>query len=472
MRHSRLAIIVLLLVTIWPIKAQAASDTDHIVISEVQTGSTASASQEFVELYNPTDQAVALDGWQVQYRAASSTSSWANRTGEGIVGTIPAHGFFLIASTAYLSNADNPFSSGMAAGGGSLRIIDTDSNGIDMVGWGTGVEFEASPAEAPAAGSSIERLPGETNETGGNGSDSDNNQDDFLVRISPQPQTSASDLEVPGEIGEVIDFSNLGTDQTPTEQPNPTSQAPEDQPGAVTVTATVPPAVVINELFIDPASPQTDSKDEFIELYNPGSAPATLTGYKLKTGTDFHDSYTLPALTIAPGTYQVFYAPQTKLSLTNSGGAAELVDPAGNVIDVSAEYDGSLNGFSFSRFGDDWQWTTNLTPSSANIFTAPAVKAAAVKKTTAKATKKKAAKKTAAKKKKATKVKAIKAAKVKAPKAKAGATSLTAASQSSGLAAKWLIIGLATLTIGYAIYEFRYDIQNFYQRLRSKYHSR
>ena len=43
---------------------------NHVVISEFSggNGSGTAATDEFVELYNPTDAAVDLGGWMVQYK--------------------------------------------------------------------------------------------------------------------------------------------------------------------------------------------------------------------------------------------------------------------------------------------------------------------------------------------------------------------------------------------------------------------
>lgn len=420
-----------------------ADAVNHVVISEIQTGSAASASQEFVELYNPTDQPISLEGWQLQYRPAGATSSWTNRTSGGLHGQIAADAFYLIAPTSYLPSADAAFSSGLAAAGGSLRLVDSRQTPIDLVGWGTAVEFEGSAAEAPVAGGSIERLPGAANPTGGNGIDTDNNAKDFGLRDQAEAQSSLSPTELPGEI-------------LPSNPPSgPVATAPD--PAA---NGSVYPVLQLNELLVDPVSPHTDAKDEFIELHNPNLTPVDLTGYVIKTGSNFHDSFSLPAGLIGPNGYAVFYSAQTKLSLTNTGGAAELLDPGGNVIDQSAEYDGSLPGLSFSRFGSDWQWTEQLTPGTANVFVAPPTNNPSTASKTAAGTKKSSTTKSSSK---TSKVKAPKAVKV----SKTGA--LAATEQRAGTGGKWLIIGLAALSIGYAIYEFRYDLQNYYILAKRKY---
>jgi hypothetical protein len=414
---------------------------NHIVISEIQTGSSTSASQEFVELYNPTDQPVNLEGWQIEYRPASDSSSWTNRTSEGLHNQIKAHGFYLIAPTTYLPTADAGLAAGIAAGGGSIKLVDASDKSIDLVGWGTAIEFEGSSAKVPAAGESLERLPGLTNQNGGNWHDEDDNQGDFVARSLADPQSSTSQIEDPGYVGLMT-----------------TPNDPPDQPADQKTESFLP--VQINELLIDPVAPMTDSKDEFIELYNPNPVAIDLSNYTLKTGSNFHDSYRLPPTSIIGGSYIVLYSGVTKLSLTNSSGAAELLDASGEVVDQTANYDGSMPGLSFSRFGNDWQWTKTLTPGSANQYIAPDGPASSVK---AKAAPKASAKKAATKKSSAGKV-----AKVAAQKAKSAAKLLT--DQKTGaLSAKWLIIGLGALTMGYAIYEFRYDIQNYYVRAKRKY---
>ncbi|HSX14865.1 MAG TPA: lamin tail domain-containing protein [Candidatus Saccharimonadales bacterium] len=422
-----------------------AEATNHIVISELQTGSSASASQEFIELYNPTNQAISVEGWQLQYRPAGATSSWTNRTSSGLHGSIAANGYYLIAATTYLASADAAFSSGMAQSGGSVRIVDGTGQVIDVLGWGTAVEFEGSPAAAPAAGQSLERQPGEANPSGGNGIDSDNNQADFAIRQNPEPQSTVSAIEVPGDpITTPVTNPGSSTDTGSTPASSPSSVLGQPK---------------INELFIDPAAPLTDLHDEFIELYNPTPSPIDLTGYVLKTGADFHDTYTIPSGSLAVGGYIALYSTQTHLSLTNTGGAAELLDASGGVVDQTDVYDGSLTGLSFSRFGDDWRWSTALTPGAANIYAAVPNATLASASSSARTSSRRAASSRSA----ASKVKAVKA--TKAPKV----AGLLADQHTAGLASRWLIIGLATLTIGYAIYEFRYDLQNHYTRAKRNY---
>ena len=63
----------------------------------------------------------------------------------------------------YALIADAMYASGMAATGGSVALrIQGASSAVDAAGWGTAASswMEGAPAPAPAAGSSLERLPG------------------------------------------------------------------------------------------------------------------------------------------------------------------------------------------------------------------------------------------------------------------------------------------------------------------------
>ena len=66
---------------------------DHLVISEVQTRGLVGANDEFIELYNPTDSSVSIDGWSVQYKSASGTTFLRH---DLPAVSIPAGGYFLL----------------------------------------------------------------------------------------------------------------------------------------------------------------------------------------------------------------------------------------------------------------------------------------------------------------------------------------------------------------------------------------
>ncbi len=192
-----------------------AAGANHVVISEVQSRG-ATAGDEFVELYNPTNAPVNIGGWVLQYKSATGAAYSLKLTVPA--GTMmPPRTFFLMTSVRGATGFTPMIGSDMATTG-SLGLADTghvrigpstlstnptDMAAIDTVGYGTGNAPEGSPAPGPAtANSSIERKAFSTSTdvsmtTGGdadegNGEDTNNNAADFIVRSASQPQNSMS----------------------------------------------------------------------------------------------------------------------------------------------------------------------------------------------------------------------------------------------------------------------------------------
>jgi hypothetical protein len=155
----------------------------HLMVNEVQIGSTVGPSDEFVEIFNSCPTAVTLGGWTLAYRSQSGTSdvtlfSWDS-------GTIAGNGFALIVGSAWsgTTQGDGTFASGgLAADGGAVGLRDKSNALADSVGYGgaTNAFVEGSAAPAPPNGSSIGRSP--------NGTDTDDNAADFAAFAVPTPK--------------------------------------------------------------------------------------------------------------------------------------------------------------------------------------------------------------------------------------------------------------------------------------------
>ena len=195
--------------------------SQNVVISEIYGGggnSGATFKNDFIELYNPTNSAISLTGWSVQYASATGTT-WQVTN---LSGSIASRGFYLVqqaqgaGGTTNLPTPDATGTIAMAATAGKVALVSsttalsgsnpTGGSIVDLVGFGTANGFEGSVGPAPSNSASIERKANSTS-TGaslaiggadeflGNGYDTNNNGIDFVARTAPQPQNAASSLE-------------------------------------------------------------------------------------------------------------------------------------------------------------------------------------------------------------------------------------------------------------------------------------
>ena len=212
--------------------AQAVSP--DVVVSEVYGGggnTGAPYSNDYVELFNPTDSDVDVDGWSIQYGSATGTS-WQVTT---LSGTVPAGGHYLVQEAAGstpsepLPTPDVSGSIAMAGGAGKVALVTEDAAltcaddctgaaGVrDFVGYGeTANDFEGTaPTPAPSNTTSVQR--------DAEGDDTDENGTDFTA-AAPAPQNSGIDPE-PVAIHDIQGAAHL----SPLD-----GQAVVDVPGVVT----------------------------------------------------------------------------------------------------------------------------------------------------------------------------------------------------------------------------------------------
>ncbi|HMJ81326.1 MAG TPA: lamin tail domain-containing protein [Candidatus Dormibacteraeota bacterium] len=234
------------LVTAAPVVVPAAAvswpPATGVLLSEVATGG-ATASDEFVELYNAAPSPVDLASLELAYISASGATITRKASWPG--GQVLLPGQHLLAANAagaYASAADTAYSGGLAATGGALVLRVAGGAVVDAVGWGdaTNAFVEGSAAPAPAAGASIERLPG--GDLGG-AQDSNDNASDWVARAEPNPQglldpplpiaTPAGPTTVSPTVGQT-------TSATPTPEP-PTTASPSP---TLAPTSTASPSVV------------------------------------------------------------------------------------------------------------------------------------------------------------------------------------------------------------------------------------
>jgi hypothetical protein len=201
----------------------------------------------------------------------------------------------------------------------------------------------------------------------------------------------------------------------------------------------------ISEVLPNPAPPQTDADDEFIELYNSNDKDFDLSGFVLQSGTTSLHKYTFPDGTIIGAKkFVAFFSGDTNLSLSNSEGQVALLDPSGDMLSQTDVYGAAKDGYSWVFADGLWQWTTTPTPNAINVISAPATKS--VKAATTGTTKKPSS----------SKIAAASPSSSNFPSGGTPAPSLHPA----------ILAGIGSLAVVYALYEYRNDLANYLYKLR------
>ena len=217
--------------------------------------------------------------------------------------------------------------------------------------------------------------------------------------------------------------------------------------------------VRITELLPNPAAPQTDGEDEFVELFNSDPTDIDLSDFKLQAGNNYNYSMDLTGKVIPAGGYLVITSGESNLSLANSGGRARLVAADGQVLSETEGYAAAPEGQSWAYQDGKWQWTSGPTPGGTNVILPPLVGSLTAKKaSTKKSTTSTSAKKTT---KAST---STKAAKTKSSDASGSSESDEAAAVSSLHPVALAAVG--AIAVIYAVYEYRQDIANKIYRFR------
>lgn len=469
-----------------------------ILITEMQAGTTQSASQEFIELYNRSPHAITLadDRWQLEI-ASSTASDWSRAKKVALTGTFYPGTYILIASnyiasgdtSAYLAQyASASFTSGLTYQAGHVRLVTVNQDGSrqthDSLEWTTH-DAKGSAINKPIEGhaflldaalepdESIKRKIDVHSMFMATGDAAK----DFAVSHCPSP-TATNTLEqawqsddpklLPEAIATDIDIDDplceLADEQSDTD--TPLEQADSDPPsvlipgeassvGSAAQTKSIPAGdkglkrPQLSELLPNPAKPQTDAADEFIELYNPNQTAFDLSGFKLMTGTTKTKVYTFPEGEMLPaGSFKAFFSGETHLSLSNTNGQVRLLDPQGTILDTSEAYQTAKEGQAWVKASGIWQWTTVPTPNATNVIKAPVSKAQ--KKAT----------------KKATSSSKVKNKRVSAPASK----DITATAPVSNIEQTPLHGGVLAVIGGFALlygaYEYRRDVANKIHQFR------
>lgn len=346
------------------------ASSDHLLISQVQiTGGSGKTTNDFIEIYNPTNSDIDLKGMRLVKRTKTGTAdtlikSWTDSA------IVKPYSYYLWANSDFTNIVQTPdikTSASIANDNGiAIRNGPNDTGSIvDSVGWGEAVNAFVEGVvlnQNPQANQSIIRKPADQI---GNGTDTDNNSADFILNTQVLPRNSQTSP------------TQVVINPVPAPQPPP---APAPAPPPAPVPAPLPPppsvtyskAVIISEFMPNPQG--KDPGKEWVELLNTSNSEVDLSGWKLddegKEGVLGSSAFIFPdGIKVPPNQYHIQVLTGINFDLDNTkGDALRLFWPNNTLVDQVVYTADVEEEVSFAKKGDNFELSQTPTPGKANEF--------------------------------------------------------------------------------------------------------
>lgn len=363
---------------------KALAVSSGVVLFQLQTGG-ATATQEFILLYNQSQTDINVTNWCLQYSSSNDNVGFKSCIAPPDTTTelwVEPQGYISFATNDF--SAVNPtfapdyiFVGGMAGASGHMRLLDSQNQEIDKIGWGTAVNPETTSAVAHSTGKVLSRNLLATN------IDTDNNIVDFSSQLIPSVIMSGLyEVFVPidlcpniDEVQEVLPegflqdedgecFIDVCINLDDLQKLLPAGYQIDGNGDCIEIPLESR-TVFITELY--PDAPSYDTGQEFIELYNPNAEALNLEGYRLQVGPSFSKQFIFGKQELLAGAYASFSDLETGIVLPNSSGVAiRLIAPAGNTVYQTSPYENADENKSWSMIEDQWVYTNQITRSAPN----------------------------------------------------------------------------------------------------------
>lgn len=351
-----------------------------VVITEVAwAGTAASSSDEWIELFNTTNETIHLDGWELRSLRYNGEDFYINLKIQ-LKGDIPPRtstdpgnmsGYFLLETrddAVENIDADQLYTGSLYNSGEILLLcspynlqpgspapcnINVKSKLVDYVNGSltTSGNIKPWPAGSSSTYGSMERK---------NLISDDVTNYYTHTGLSPHFGVDANGNAIKGT-PKHPNWANTVT-ATPRATYTPT-RTPTPRPAAA-------PILVINEVLARAGTDWNndgvvDVYDEFIEVINAGTVNLNLSGYKLDDENELGSvPFSLPSQTLKPGEKAVFYGSQTGIRLEDSGDTVRLLKASNNSVVDAVTYTmvKSLD-FSVCRYTDGYgSWILGCFP--------------------------------------------------------------------------------------------------------------
>ncbi len=290
-----------------------------IVINEVMLGQEGFTKNEFVELYNATDENIDLEGWNLKKMTKSGTKSNLLSKSK-FRGIIKKGGYFVIAHPNYKSisvvDAIYSGSSYSISKNNAVVLLDDDQREIAALCWGIcGYE-----------------CPGEKYD--------DNSRDGMSISRTSEENNSYAVSRIP----------------TPGEQ----NQFPPKEKYSK--------LIIFNEVLPNPQG--TDKNNEWVEFKNLDSEEIDLSGWIIENGSG--KRLTIKRAISSSDKLLVVSVENTSLSVRNNNEQLLLLDPNEEIVDRVVINGYAKSGLSYNRTSQGtWKWSRFLTPGEKNRMNNP-----------------------------------------------------------------------------------------------------
>lgn len=306
---------------------------DGVVLTHIQTGVTGRAGQEFIGLYNSSDEAIDVTDWCLKNKSGVGFACLSDPDGL-IQYILPSRASALIASDIFMMDQANPpsaswvYESGSSSSGrlvgsaDTITLVDAQGQVVDIFAWtssvSSGMLFQRKYTVDP-----LTYL------------DTDHASD---WEVKPRDVVPVDGIE-----RIVIVPDNHCTMNCPTPPMHP----------------------MITELL--PNADGADEGKEFIELYNPNEHPLSLDGYMLWVGMEPKSPLALPAgLTIEPLGFIAITQMHVSFTLGNSAGKVALKTADGELVSETTAYEAAPEDETWAFIDGEWSFTNQATPGVMN----------------------------------------------------------------------------------------------------------